>query len=367
MMHPGGDVNARRRTQDFLTFATAAEEGLSYIAAKELIGCSSNQAETRKSLFEELGLLFVPYRSNRIILTPLGKQLADLMPDRDLSKVTDVIARQATALLIWAQCRAQINRPQSRGGPKPSEADWKSCDVKPYATAWLAAKDLDGILFLHEFMGVLRRLHETKNYSDAISRILDARKSGELLADSSAWTGRALEMNYVIYWKSHLSVAQKLMDVDQERGALVAKKDVWDIVDAAIKFQSGCGGDKISGITASSWSDAEDYFLNHAGAACPPFLASGSPKLTTFGGQALVDLSTYEITKQGQVSVVTGGPELCSLPIKMPCYHSASPTRLMRIDGKNELSTGIIRIELGLGRPISDLILLRKAIGSSNG
>src|SRR5438045_3442155 len=80
MLHPGSaKIEARKRAADFVALANAATQGTPYDEAKELLDCSSNQAETRKSLFEELGLLYVPYASNELRLTPVGRQLFDLL------------------------------------------------------------------------------------------------------------------------------------------------------------------------------------------------------------------------------------------------------------------------------------------------
>lgn len=365
MLHPSGDAKARGRAEDFLTFAEAARAGVSYFDAKDLLDCSTNQAETRKSLFEELGLLFVPYRSNRLILTPLGEQFADLLAGRDLSGLDAQTSREATALLIWAQCRTQINRPQSRGAPKPSVAEWKNCDVKPYAAAWMAVLELEGQLGMDEFMGALRHIHRISEFPSALERIRSARLSGTALADPRTWLSGQPEMNYVIYWRSHLTIANQLMERDADSQFLIARREYWDIVDAALRFQSGCGGDPLDAITSASWDSPEDYFMNLAGAACPPFLATGAPKLTTFGGQTLADLNGYELLKSPLA--ISGGPELCGLQINLQCYHSDSPKRLLRIDQKLQAGGGVVRLQFGLGRPISDLALLEKALKKSDG
>lgn len=366
MLHPAADERARSRASDFIAFARASVESIPYDEAKGLLSCSTNQAETRKSLFEELGLLYVPYRSNRIVLTPLGEQLAELLATEDIDNLSATKAREATALLIWAQCRTQINRPQSRGVPRPDEKDWRSCDVKPYAAAWLAASDMGGKLYLHEFMGALRLIHQTTEFDAVVAAILEARSRSKILASNTAWKNRGPEMNYVIYWRSHISVAQQLMDWDEEEEAFVARPETWVIVDAALRFQSGCDGEKIAAIRSSNWTDADDYFMNVAGAACPPFLSSGTPQLKEFGGQPLADLKSYQSINSGANIRISGGPELCSLPLKMPCFHPTSPTRLLRIDRKNQAPDGSIQLELGLGRPIVNLSLLRKALGQSD-
>jgi hypothetical protein len=365
MMHPGGDTRARSMAKDFVTYAQASKAGTSYQAAKGLLSVSTNQAETRKSFYEELALLYVPYRSNQILLTPLGEQLFDVLAGVDLSIMSAAASRQATALIVWAMCKCQINRPQSRGVPSPTPAQWQSCDVRPYASAWSAIDDLGGDLFLHEFMGPLRKLHQASDYSAVIDQIRDGRRTGTILATPAELSARA-DMNYRIYWKSHLSVAEQILSWDEAQSALRAKKANWDIVRAALQFQAGCGRSTLAAIRSGTWSDADDYFMNVAGSACPPYLARGTPAITTFEGQTLVDLSKFELSKIGTSYRVKGGPQLCQLALKMPCYHPNSQDRLLRIDRKAQDPSGVIELELGLGRPIVNLGLLQKALEGGN-
>lgn len=61
MMHPASDEpEARKRASDFMEFAEAATANESYVSAKGRLSCSTNQAETRKSLFEELASFTFP-------------------------------------------------------------------------------------------------------------------------------------------------------------------------------------------------------------------------------------------------------------------------------------------------------------------
>ena len=364
MLHPNADARAANMFRDFLRYAEAAEAGVSYKDAKTLLSVSTNQAETRKSFYEELALLFVPYRSNRVFLTPLGKQLASLFASDDLSSISNKTAAQATSILVWAMAKSQIARPQSRGVPKPTEEEWRSCDVRPYAATWAAVGDLEGRISLDEFMGVLRKMHSVDQYETVLGIIRDARKSGQTLATASEMTGGG-EMNYRIYWRSHITVAQQVLASGKDEIFRPVPSN-WPVVQAALKFISGCGGTVADAIKARPWVDAEDYFMNVAGAACPPFLATGAPKITEFEGQQIADLRAYSIKPVKAGFRVSGGSELCNLPIKMPCFHGDVGNRLLRLDAKQEALGGGVELELGLARPITNLELLKKALGATN-
>ena len=148
MLHPAAArPDGRERTADFVRFAEAARAGVSYSQAKKKFSIKQSQVETRKSFFEEVGLLFVPYKSDGIVLTDFGSQLYEHIISS--SPLTDMGDRdKATSLLAWALANSQINRPQSPGSPRISKPDRASCDVRPYAVGWQAIHDLEFVFHL---------------------------------------------------------------------------------------------------------------------------------------------------------------------------------------------------------------------------
>ena len=365
MLHPGGDKRSRGRARDFLTFARSADDGIDYTNSKSRLDCSPHQAETRKSLFEEMGLLYVPHRSNKIIVTPLGRQLHALLDGVDLENISDDLDRKSSAILIWALTRVQINRPQSRGVPAPALDEWQTCDLRPYAAAWHAIKELGGTIRIHEFLGALSRTHRADQVESCISAIQHARKAGTQLSDQKQWMRNGASMNYVIYWRSHLSLAEKLLSFDNEEQALRRSGTVWEIVEAAIRFQSGCDGSPQNAFTAQAWSSAEEYFEGIVGTECPAYLAGGAPVIRAIDGHSVADLRAYEIVGSGHAVKLRGGSELCSLPLKLACYHPAMPSRLLRLDNKISVAGGV-ELQFALGRPISNSAILEQAFGKAD-
>jgi hypothetical protein len=360
MLHPAGGAKARARSDDFVKFCRAALDGKTYVQSKSLFAESDNQVETRKSLFEEFGLLFVPRGSNAIHVTPVGKQLFELVEGSG-GAVTPELSDRATALLTWALANSQVDRPQSFGTPPLTDADRKACKVRPYALVWRAIEDLGGVLHLHEFMGVLRHVFDPADYAQAISAIQSARKAGKILATAAAISGRA-EMNYRIYWKSHLSLADKLLGWDAN--AFHVNPSAWAISQAVLALSNGCGSTDLDLIASRQWNSTEDYFLNVAGVACPPFIATGKPIVSDFDGQQIADLRKYQLSHNGPLTLV-GGPELCSLPLKAPCFHDGFPSRLLRLDKKSVGKEGTVTLVFGAGRPIIDLQKMLQVFGES--
>lgn len=362
MLHPAGSEKAQQRCRDFVTLATAAIDGISYSDAKQLFTISSNQVETRKSLFEEIGLLYVPHGSGKIILTALGRQFYDIVHDGKASESAKKI-KQATALLVFALSKCQVNRPQSHGSPRLPAADRVACEIRPYAALWQAIRDLGGHIALHEFMGPMRRLWSVGKYDSVIDEILSARKDAKSLATSDELTGKD-EGNYRIYWVSHMSLGDSLLSYERATGILSVVPNLWSAVETVLQFQAGCTGSKTDIISARTWSDVDDYYSNLVGAACPHYLASGTPKVVDLNGQSIADLTSFSLDKSGAAIYITGGPSLCQLPVLLQCFHPGETANLLRIDAKEQRSDGSIRLRLGAGRPITDLTLLKKTLGN---
>jgi len=144
MVHPLAS-SARARTQGtwFLRMAEAAERGLSYDETKALFpNVDAATVETRKSLYEEFGLLYVPKYSGTPHLTSVGKQLFTLLGTHPPSDPSEVVRSQVDSLLCWAMSHTQINRPQSLGSPNITEEERADCDIRPYAAFWQAMLEL---------------------------------------------------------------------------------------------------------------------------------------------------------------------------------------------------------------------------------
>jgi hypothetical protein len=366
ILHPRGNAQARQRTSDFIKLAAAAVEGLSYSDSKERFSISSNQVETRKSLFEEIGLLYVPHGSNRLVLTPVGRQLFDLLDGKDLTAIDKLTETRVTTLIAYALSSCQVDRPQSRGSPALSRNEWTTCQVRPYSLIWLALKDLGGVLYLHEFLGRLRKVWDPSEYPDMIQEIQTARKTGTVLATNDELVGSA-EMNYRIYWKSHLSIADRFLSFDQDKQAFVLESGRRPLLEAILSLRRGCEGDDTEVIAARPWVDVDDYYRQVA-QPCPPFLQSGSPVVVDFDGQSVANLEPYLISSIASGYTIEGGAELCRLPLRMPCFHPSVSQHLLRVDAKEQIGVRRVRMRLGMGRPIVDLTLLTRALkGSSLG
>jgi len=279
MAHPlSHEKNAREIGYDFLKMADSALKGVSYSDSKDRLNISSNQAETRKSLFEELGFLYVPAGSNTIILTAIGQQLFDLLGIKPNFPSSDNLIFQTDKIIIWSLLQVQINRPQSRGSPKPAIEDWQSCDIKPYATFWKAALDLDGYITLPEFFGILRPIKKVEEYPGAIMRIKDARLNKTILFKSKEeYQNRGPLMNPRIYWNSHLSVGGNLFEFDKSREALVLKGNRRDILVRFLDWKPAPPYHNLGVISAKKWTDIHEYYSRFSKVETFEIFKKGAP------------------------------------------------------------------------------------------
>ena len=349
MLHPLA-IGPKARTQGtlFLQMAEAAHNGLSYNKTKALFPeVDSATVETRKSLYEELGLLYVPKYSGTLHLTSVGKQLLELLGTDPPKEPSADLRKKVDSLLCWAMTHTQINRPQSHGSPAIKPEDRANCDIRPYAAFWQAMFELGGFITFDEFSKVLAHVQTVSDFPAAVQTIMEARQSGAM-PDAPEKSG-----NFGIYWRAHLSVADAVLQIAD--GVFTFAPERKGILKSILQFQMGCEGNDVSAaIRSKSWSDVNEYY-SFAGEECPVFIASGQATVVSFGGQHIVMLKGYTLEKDSAGYFVDAGMELCALKISMPCFHASEIRRLLRVDKKTGIGERRIRIRLGLGRPINDL------------
>jgi hypothetical protein len=348
MLHPLAAEGSRPRAQglEFLRFAQASVDGLGYERAKRLLKVSRHQAETRKAFYQELGLLYVEPRTDAIKLTAIGHQLLDLLGTDPVVQQPDEIHARVDALLAWSLNNSQINRPLSTGSPRHPRQVLQACTVKPYAAFWQALIDLDDRITHAEFLHALAPLYKAADYEAAIDLIRKSRLGKGALPVATATTD-----NFMIYWKAHLTVADRILSFDQANQVFSFRPERRALIEAILGLQTKCSSDKLGAITSATWISIDDYYERIGGRECPPFLARGGIKLAEFGNQQIFVLDRYQLAEFS----LEGGPELCELPLKATCFHSSETNYLLRLDRKLIISPGKVVLQFGRGRRINDV------------
>ncbi len=277
MLHPFA-AGSKARTQgiSFLRMAEAAHNGFSYNETKELFpDVDQSTVETRKSLYEELGLLYVPKYSGTIHLTEVGAQLFALLGAQPAENPSADLCKQVDSLLCWAMTHTQIDRPQSLGSPSITSEDRATCDIRPYATFWQAMFELGGFVSFNEFSQVLVHVQRVSDFPYAVQVILEARESGVLPS-----TPRKTN-NFGIYWRAHLSVAGAVLQVADNGFTFVPERR--SLLQSILQFQMGSEDNDVSlALRAKPWSDVHEYYA-FAGEECPRFITSGLPSTPSLG------------------------------------------------------------------------------------
>ena len=276
MLHPAGEtLKSRDRASEFRRMAEYARQGVFYQDVKGLFDLSESGVETRVAAFAEVGLLYGLGPAAPLVLTPVGAQMFSLLESTQDFGPEEIT--RATSLLTWALSNCQIDRPRSPGSPKITDAERKACDIRPYMAAWSLMLDLEGVLYLHEFLGPVRQLEKVDGYDACVAGIRAARAAGTTFANPEAVNGKA-PGNPSIYWRSRLSVGGTLLQFNPGLQRLEFAHRGEAVVETILDAQRGSEGDPLSAIAARPWTTIQDYF-EVAGRKCPAAILNGSDEL----------------------------------------------------------------------------------------
>jgi hypothetical protein len=258
----------------FFKFAEASLSGKSYSEAKKLFtDIGSHQVETKKSAFQEYGLLYVAPRSDSITLTPLGRQIYQMCSN---SAVKQGNRRAVLLALSRGLSRYQFNNPFPVGGNQHRK-EMQSSDVLPYLSCYYLMLKLDGIITTSEIRGAIFGLQSMSDLRKLESSIQSHRKSGHRFTDlPSLPSDPRTADNRKIYFISHLSLDNELMKATtanlygQVEQAYEVTESGLGIIESVLdeqwpEWQSGAS--VMPG--AREYKSIEQYFSEGVGQACP--------------------------------------------------------------------------------------------------
>jgi len=127
--------------------------------------------ESRKTAFEEFGMLYVISRSGRIVITPVGRQMIEAYQNADHTQ------------FVWVGMNALLRYPLV-GPPPPrrpkGESEQRASKLLPYAVLLAVIKDL-GYLWREEFDHILSQAFTVTSVAEAIKSIRKLRAREETL------------------------------------------------------------------------------------------------------------------------------------------------------------------------------------------
>jgi ribosomal protein L44E len=265
--------NPRELARSYLTLASASLEGESYSASKGLFPALDHaQVETKKAAFQEYGLLYVVPRSDRISLTPAGRQVYDLVSQPKLKEKN----RRAILLMLGrALARYQFNNPIPVGGSR-RRGRALSSDVLPYLSCYYLMHMLGGLVTVSEVRGMIFGLQLMKDIPSILRTINVHRERKQRLADLECLpSNRRTAENLKIYFMSHLgldfeiirSTMSSMYGYEEQSYEFTEHGYELTITILDEQWPNWRRGSEIP--RAREYKDIKDYFTNGIGQLCP--------------------------------------------------------------------------------------------------
>jgi hypothetical protein len=301
--------NSAELARSFHTLARAAGKGATYGDSKKLFpGLDHAQVETKKAAFQEFGLLYVVPRSDRISVTPLGKQITSWTFNQ---KRADQNRRVVLFALARGLARYQFDNPLPVGGAK-GIARAQSSDVRPYLVCYYLLQKLDGFITTSEFFGAISALQKSKDVVSVVDQIRVARKShSKLVPHAGLPTVKGTTDNLKIYFFAHLGLANHILRSKQGDTTVYSTPDqVFELTETGYEITASVLDSewpswrigKVKAPTSASFISISDYFSNGVGNACPAGLMAHDIKVaeekSERTGEGLIDADTLASLKE---------------------------------------------------------------------
>jgi hypothetical protein len=339
----------------------------------------SHAVESWKATFEEFGLLYVISRSNRIIITPAGKQFYD------------AAARQHEEDFVWVAMNLLLRYPLQgppRGRSK-SPAHAKS-DVLPYRFLYSGMRDLGDYFWWTELERIFCRVFDTSEAPPAIEAVRQIREDPSRLmlfplpADQRKG-GFYNSLNQVVNHAgmNHLVLTQdddsEHYGANEPRRRHFINRQYLSLLSAALGDSPASGECAVSSLyverlpTAPAFDDEQEYF-DYLGAAVTSLQAvakATAPQTVTLAGDTVFVLKEGEHFEQlsgtalersirGRIHV------LCRIARNHRVILSSDTMWTYLVIGKDAVGADSVRLSLRRARPISNIEPIEALLGGEN-
>ena len=200
--------NSAELAKAFQTLARASLGGISYKDSKKAFRQDPHQVETKKAAFQEFGLLYVKPKSDKITLTPAGRQVLRLSRNK---KTLEANRRLLLLTLCYSLSRYQFDNPLPVGGAA-AKARAATSDVLPYLATYFLMHRLNGVITAQELRGAVFGVQHMPDLIRVERRILAQRQTGVPFKDVAGIPSKAGTANNLrIYFVAHLSLANSII------------------------------------------------------------------------------------------------------------------------------------------------------------
>jgi hypothetical protein len=384
--YPNPFIQESKSQEAWITFKSFYDrDNGAYTALKEFWESNrprkldSHAVESWKATFEEFGLLYVISRSNRITITPAGKQFYE------------AAEREREEDFVWIGLNLLLRYPLQgppRGRPK-SPAHGIS-DVLPYRFLYSATRDLGDYFWWTELERIFCRVFATSEAKPAVEAVRQIREEPARLRSfplpvEQRKGGFYNSLNQVVNHAgmNHLILTQ---DDDSEhygphepRRRHFINRNHLSLISVALGDSLATGDCAVSAHyvdrlpTGPAFDDEQAYF-DYLGAAVTGLRAvarTAAPQTVTLAGDTVFVLKEGEhfesLTATALERTIRGSTHvLCRIARNHRVILSSDTSWTYLVTGKDAVGAERVRLSLRRARPISNIEPIEALLGEEN-
>jgi hypothetical protein len=339
----------------------------------------SHAVESWKAAFEEFGLLYVISRSNKVSVTPAGKQFFDAANERKEDE------------FIWIGLNLLLRYPL-HGPPRSRNrrASHVESDLLPYRFLYSAMRDLGDYFWFTELERVFCRVFSTSEAKHAVQAVKELRTNSSDLSkyplvvdkregafyNSLNQVPLHAGMNHVVILQDNES---EQYGPNESRRRHLINRQYLSLVSVALGDSltaSECGGsatyvDRLP--TAPFFTDEQSYF-KYLGAPVPnvrTLATAAEPQTVTLAGDTVFVLKSGEHFEEISASVLERRVQgktysLCRIARNHMVILSTDRMWTYRVTGKDLAGPDTVQLSLRRARPITNIEPIDALLGGEN-
>jgi hypothetical protein len=382
--YPNPFVQESRSQEAWLTFKSFYErDSGAYTSVKQFWESNrrrkldSNAVESWKATLEEFGLLYVISRSNKITITPAGKQFYEAAVQE---REEDFVWIGLNLLL-----RYPLHGPPRARGRGPAHA---ASDVLPYRFLYSAMRDLGDYFWWTELQRIFCRVFSTTDAKPAEQAVRKIRENPTVLSEFPRPANNDAFYNYLNQVVVHAGMNHRVLTQDngtehygpnEQRRRHFINREYLALVSVALGDSLSTTDCAVSALyvdrlpTAPAFDDEQAYF-DYLGAPVTGLRAvsrAASPQAVTLAGDTVFVLKEGEhfegLAATALERTILGKTHiLCRIARTHMVILSSDKTWTWRVTGKDVVGADTVRLSLRRARPISNIEPIETLLGGED-
>jgi hypothetical protein len=336
---------------------------------------SPQALESWKATFEECGFLYVISRSNKVTITPAGKNLFEFANVENKNE------------FVWTGLNLLLRYPL-KGPRKPRNAYQGNSDLFLYRFLFSALIELDNYIWWSELERILCRVFRTEDASSAIEEIRELRKVPSRLLDielpvfqrkgafynSLNQVANHASMNHLILETNKVHSPYSDFSTDEANKRISIRPEWLGLIKKALiaentKTLCHSSGSYINALPSCPMFANEADFFNFIGAKTLTYDESHNQTLIAieFNGEQVHYLIEKEhYTKVNPNKIIGQQNTLCQLSKGQRIILSSNEKWTYFVLNKTVRDHLSVEVTIRRGRPISNFNLLKDMIENTN-